>query len=65
MWVYSIFPPSVSLVGLLTKKIYYWTEKIDTHTHTTNTHTHTNTPTHTQTHKDIQRQTLILSPYRI
>ena len=25
MWVYSISPPSLSLIGPLTREIYYWT----------------------------------------
>ena len=35
MWVYSISPPSFSLIGPLTTEIYYQTEKkkkLETHT---------------------------------
>ena len=42
MWVYSIFPPSLILIGLLTTEIYYRTgnKKLETHKHI-NTRTHT------------------------
>ena len=48
MWVYSISPPSLSLIGSLTTEIYYRTEKKNwKHRQTdTSTHTHTNTHIH-------------------
>ena len=50
MWVYSISPLSLSLVGILAMEIYYLTRK---------------NLKHTQSHIHTQRLKLILSPYRI
>ena len=44
MWVSSIYPPNLSLIGPITTEIYYWREKNWKHT---NTHTDTQIETDT------------------
>ena len=57
MWIYSISPPSLSLIGALTTEIYFQTKKSWRHLQTHNyIHTHKYMHTHTRTYRERETE---------